>query len=228
MSDAVEAFRSRSESPPDRQLPIDGNQIIVKNESTDDLDAGTVLVVTANSLLTAVDRDFPWTTADILRTSNTHLPLCVLLEPLIEDKIRPAAIAGVAVASIDVGATTHRFAYPDGAAGMVSGTFGPFQILSNLTETGVQNVWCLVGQVWPTIRGRLAGDLLSGCTATMHVWDSAYGVAPAATGEDVTITDYQPSSIAASKKILSSSPVSARWIGYAWHFEVAGTDAVNQ
>jgi len=214
-ADSIETHRRRPELPQAVTRPIDGNQVIVRNDSGSAQAIGDVLAVTSSAFLTAVDREFPWVSADSLDANNFWFPLCVLLEPLANGGIGPALVSGVAVTKVNVGATTHTRAYPTSAAVLVSGTFGPFRILSDLTSTGSQLVLCLIGTDWPILRGKLDAALNSGSSAAMSVWD---GATLADTSENITLYDSSALPfITAGYKIASGVAVTASFASGKWY-----------
>lgn len=226
-ADSVEGFRRRSGVPPERQLPIDGNQVIVKNASGSAQGIGAVLAITNTDILSAVDREFPWVTGDSLDSDNFWFPLCVLLEPIANNGYGPALMSGIAVVNVNVGATSHRYAYPTGSAAViVSGTFGPIAILSELTGTGAQLVLCRLGTAWPILRGKLDADLNSGSSATMSVWN---GATLSDTSENVTLYDSASLPyITASKKIKSGTAVTASYCCGKWYLLTPAACEVDQ
>lgn len=227
VADSAEWYRRRASLPQDRQIPVDGNRVIVKNASGSAQEIGAVLAITNTDVLTAVDRDFPWVTGDSLDANNFWFPLCVLLEPLASGTFGPALVSGVAIVNVNVGATTHTHAYPVGtAAVLVSGTFGPIKILSELSGTGAQLVLALLGNSWPTLRGKLDADLNSGSSATMSVWN---GATLADTSENVTLYDSSTLPfISSGKKIASGTAVTASFTAGKWYLDTPAACEVDQ
>lgn len=210
MADSVESFRRSPQTPHVPQLPIDGTQIMAKNRSGSDQDVGTVMALRYNEVsITGVIPGLPFLSVEDIDQFNYWYPLCVLLEPIPALGIGPAAVSGVAATRVNVTSTDHNRAHPISSSALLqSSTYGPFAILSKLTATGSQLVWCRIGHTYEILHGVLDGDLNSGSSsATMSVW---YGNAD--TGENITV--YHASSapfITSGYKIAAGQSISVHF-----------------
>jgi len=145
---AADTYRRGQERLPEKQRPVDGDVIIIRNDSGGRLREGDVmgLGVANTKILTAVERDKIWCIADKLTNCLPNCQVVVLLEPVESTKFALAQISGRGVAYVNVGAVWHRRARPTKAADvLVSGLFGPLEILRTPDGTGEKLCYVSIG-----------------------------------------------------------------------------------
>ena len=131
---------------PEREAPIAGTIIKVKNESGSAMRRGDVLALSRTNLLASVMREYPWIGADKLSAAGRESILAALIDPLADDEIGDAQLLGVAAVYVTVGATWHRRARPTTSADvLVSSLFGPVELLITPASTGEQYCLCSIG-----------------------------------------------------------------------------------
>ena len=94
-------------------------------------------------------------------------------------------------------------------------------------ESGTGTKWALVHMgvpYYPTIRGKLDGDLNSGSSATMSVWT---GSTLSDSGRNVTVYD-SLTFISASKEIDTGTVITANWWEGKWCLNVPGACEIAQ
>ena len=117
----------------------------------------------------------------------------VLLEPIPEDGIGRAVVAGACVAKVRVTSDSHEFAAPDGANTeyMASGTSGPARIFYRPPGAEPYEALCYVllgggsGGGSSVVHGVLDEELAFNGDAVMSVWGDG-----ADTGTNVTVNDW--------------------------------------
>jgi hypothetical protein len=114
------------------------NTVIVKNSSGADRDAGDVLYMTdgiaefSDNLLAVNER--PHVDGSV-PTSELN-PVCILLDPIDQDKYGRAAVGGMVTTTVNVTNITHKYATPTAgdATALTSAATGPICIID--TESG--------------------------------------------------------------------------------------------
>lgn len=163
----VEAYR-RTPQTRDKERPLEGTIVQVKNESGTALRRGDVVALKRTALLATTDREHPWIGADKLSSTSIlrNAILAALIDPAADDEIVDAQLSGVAMIYVDVGATWHRRARPvAGDNQLASGLFGPVEILIAPTGTGEQLCLCSIGHA--DNRGMVAKTTSSITAATL-------------------------------------------------------------
>jgi hypothetical protein len=170
-------------NPPRYSQPIDHVICKVRNDSGADRSRGDVLEL-GTYLLTDADNHTPWFEGETPDT--TRLSFAILQEPIKQDEIGKAFIAGVGYAVVNVSDAAHKFAYVKASAyKLESGTGGNVKILHKPSGTGDKN--CMVQIVepdkfWP---GKADSAISKGSTGTVSLW-TYNGSAMADTGLNVT------------------------------------------
>jgi hypothetical protein len=126
-----------------------GTVVNVKNVSGSDQRRGDVLALNGDKLLTDVDRQHPWFEGDKLSSTSAvyrNAILVVCIDPIPDDKIGPAQLAGVGAVLVNVQETWHRRAYPVAGQDVLrTGLFGPFELMHTPTGTGEKLVFASLG-----------------------------------------------------------------------------------
>jgi len=169
--------------PPNESVP-NPCVVKVKNISGGDLARGKILQL-GDFILTEMQNSQLWFEADTpAATPNEHRKLCVLRKPVLDGSIGEAFIAGACIASVDSIADTHtRASVTPSSSNLTSNTWGPFEILSPLDGTGVQEAVVRFDHV-RAVRGQTNASHAKGATGTIRIY-----LGGSDTGQTITATN---------------------------------------
>lgn len=157
----------------------------VQNNTGGNLARGKVLQL-GTLLLTDLETDYLWFNAD---TPSGNIRKCAILrKPIPDGRLGEAQIAGVCIASVNVGNTGHTHASPaTGSNDLASGMSGLWELLSPPDGTGVQEMavrWCAGSN--SIIRGRTNASHAKGASGTIRIYNGDTD-----TGETISaVNDY--------------------------------------
>lgn len=130
---------------PPRPQPLPSDLVKLRNDSGGDLTVGSVLA-TEDVLLDEQRRGYPWFEGHTPAAGS--VTYAVLLRPLADSEIGDAQAAGVALARVNIGNTSHRYCAPAvGSHVLTSGNSGPIKLLSPASSTGEELHWVLLPPV---------------------------------------------------------------------------------
>jgi hypothetical protein len=188
----------------------------VKNNSSDDIDAGGVLglgapLITVSDNLSAFKEAASFVGAS--PTSPDHVGnFGICLEPIPAGKIGKCAISGIAICKIQVDSSSHQ-QYADIRHGrtdkLIARYSGAAEILWK--ESGTGDKWAIVNLgplVQQAYQGKLTGGLTSTAAATLDVW--THSTAGAWSTAGYSVTAYSPLMLGSGKTIPSGASVLAR------------------
>ena len=222
------ADRVRKSGPGKQQGPLFAarTMVLVKNASGVTRDRFNVLGI-SDSLLSPTTALGQFQSKVALEGTTPSAPghlgtFVILAQPLKANEIGWAWISGVCVGKVDFDYSDQPYAeIKDGDAGLLVGAEGGMQTLWKESGTGAK--WAVIRlgvPYYPILRGKLDGDLDSGGSATMSVWE---GATLADSGRDVTINDSSTLPVITSgKKIAGDTAVSATHTSGKWYLNVPG------
>ena len=150
-------------------LPVGSTIVQVRNDTGGDLDAGAVVEID-DTILTTPSNQFPWFSA-IARAGND--PVCaVLLDPIPEDGVGPAVLAGIVFADVDIVDEDNTHARVVPGSTQLKGDFGGWcRIVYKPSGTGVKSCAVLLGHTEQTVRkAKASGTITAGSTGTANVF----------------------------------------------------------
>ena len=150
-------------------LPIGSTIVQVQNDTGGDLDAGAVVEID-DTILTTPSNQFPWFSA-IARAGND--PVCaVLLDPIPEDGVGPAVLAGIVFADVDIVDEDNTHARVVPGSTQLKGDFGGWcRIVYKPSGTGVKSCAVLVGGLDNVIRkARSTSTITDGGSGTANIY----------------------------------------------------------
>lgn len=149
----------------------DAGRIRIKNSSGADRRRGDVLEI-GTYLLDDLTNDYPWYDGDLHAGADGSLS-AILLEPIPEDAIGEAIIAGAAVAYVDIQVANDKWCRPHAStATLKSGPEGCFRLLKSSSSTGEQ--LCLVAMTHRHAvrkKGKPTGSISAGGSGTVTIWE---------------------------------------------------------
>ncbi len=157
-------------------LPIGSTIVQVRNDTGGDLDAGAVVEID-DTILTTPSNQFPWFSA-IARTGND--PGCaVLLDPIPEDGVGPAVLAGIVFADVDIVDEDNTHARVVPGSTQLKGDFGGWcRIVYKPSGTGVRSCAVLIGGFDVVIRKAVATSTITASgtgTASVYIAGASRG-----------------------------------------------------
>lgn len=196
--------------------------VLVRNDTGGDLPIRSVLKIT-DPVLSLVDhplaiQDQPAFSA-VAPAAATDL-VVITLEPIAEDRIGRAALAGVALVEVSVGSSGHTHATPSSGvtARLASGTSGIARIISKESGTGNKRAVVLLGGGGGSggefVRGTLDGTLTFGGSATLSVYSAGSD-----TGANVTVHD---TLLLSGQTVAAGKFVTAGWEASSGRYYVTG------
>jgi hypothetical protein len=230
----VERLRKSGANAIDKP-PAFGSQTLVRirNASGVDVDRFGILGIT-DSVLDPTYSLNEWKCkivfeGDTPATPDHYGKFVILAQPLKNGQIGWGFVSGICVVQVDY--TYNDSPYADIKNGddgvLLADEGGAAQVL--WSEGGTESQWSIVRlgrPVYPTIRGKLDGDLNSGSSATMSVWA---GATLADTSRNVTLYDSSTLPfISSGKKIASGTAVTASFTAGKWYLDTPAACEVDQ